>query len=127
MSSRTDMGRHSSTTPGYLNLYRTGELERRAAEAVERLSHCVMCAQACHVNRIRGELGFCRTGRLARVASVGRHFGEEDVLVGTGGSGTIFFSNCNLACAFCQNAECSSATGCRRSVRLSAMMKLRSS
>ena len=107
MSSRTDMGRHSSTTPGYLNLYRTGELERRAAEAVERLSHCVMCAQACHVNRIRGELGFCRTGRLARVASVGRHFGEEDVLVGTGGSGTIFFSNCNLACAFCQNYDIS--------------------
>jgi len=66
-----------------------------------------MCAQACNVDRTRGELGFCRTGRLARVASFGRHFGEEDVLVGRGGSGTIFFANCNLACVFCQNYDIS--------------------
>ncbi len=107
MDSGTDAGSQSFTTPGYLDLYRTGTLERRAAEAVERLPHCVMCAQVCDVNRISGELGFCQTGRLARVASFGRHFGEEDVLVGTGGSGTIFFANCNLACVFCQNYDIS--------------------
>ena len=107
MNSGTDASSQSPTTPVYLDLYRTGELKRRAAEAVERLSHCVMCAQACGVDRIGGELGFCRTGRLARVASFGRHFGEEDVLVGRGGSGTIFFANCNLACVFCQNYDIS--------------------
>lgn len=124
MDSGTDASSQSFTTPGYLDLYRTGELERRAAEAVERLSHCVMCAQVCDVNRISGELGFCRTGRLARVASLGRHFGEEDVLVGTGGSGTVFFANCNLACVFCQNYDIS-ACGAGQEVtgrRLAQMM-----
>jgi len=89
VNSGTDAGSQSFTAPGYLDLYRTGELEQRVAEAVERLSYCVMCGQACNVNRIREELGFCRTGRLARVASAGRHFGEEDVLVGTGGLATL--------------------------------------
>ncbi len=124
INSGTDATFHSFTDPGYLNLYRTGELERRAAEAADRLSHCVMCAQACNVNRTRGELGFCRTGRLARVAGFGRHFGEEDVLVGTGGSGTIFFANCNLACIFCQNYDIS-ACGAGEEVtphRLAQMM-----
>lgn len=110
--------------PGYVNLYRTGELRRRAEEAVKRLSHCVICAQACNVNRLEGELGFCRTGRLAMVSSVGRHFGEEDVLVGMRGSGTIFFANCNLACVFCQNYDIS-ACGFGREVssnRLAEMM-----
>ncbi|MGI6539579.1 MAG: radical SAM protein [Bacillota bacterium] len=101
------MGSVDSTVPSYVGLYRTGELARRAEEAVRRLSRCVICAQACNVNRIEGELGFCRTGRLAVVSSAGRHFGEEDVLVGTGGSGTIFFANCNLACVFCQNYDIS--------------------
>lgn len=107
MDSRTDVDPNHYATPGYLVLYRSGELERRATEAVERLSHCVMCAQTCNVNRIRGELGFCRTGRHAKVSDACRHFGEEDVLVGTGGSGTIFFANCNLACVFCQNYDIS--------------------
>ncbi|HOK70694.1 MAG TPA: radical SAM protein [Bacillota bacterium] len=101
------MGSVDSTVPSCVGLYRTGELARRAEEAVRRLSRCVICAQACNVNRIEGELGFCRTGRLAVVSSAGRHFGEEDVLVGTGGSGTIFFANCNLACVFCQNYDIS--------------------
>jgi len=70
------MSSADSTVPGYVDLYRTGELTRRAEEAVRRLSHCVICAQACNVNRLEGELGFCRTGRLALVSSVGRHFGE---------------------------------------------------
>jgi len=124
MNSGTDTSTQSHATPGYLDLYRAGELARRAAEAADRLTHCVMCAQACNVNRTRGELGFCRTGRLARVASFGRHFGEEDVLVGTGGSGTVFFANCNLACVFCQNYDIS-ACGVGQEVtgrRLAQMM-----
>jgi putative pyruvate formate lyase activating enzyme len=124
MDSGADASSQSFTTPSYLELYRTGELEQRAAEAADRLSHCVMCAQACNVDRTRGELGFCRTGRLAKVSGAGRHFGEEDVLVGTGGSGTIFFSNCNLACVFCQNYDIS-ACGAGQEVtgrRLAQMM-----
>jgi putative pyruvate formate lyase activating enzyme len=59
------------------------------------------------VNRIKGETGFCQTGRKARVASYNAHFGEEAPLVGTHGSGTIFISSCNLLCSFCQNYEIS--------------------
>ncbi|NLN18306.1 MAG: radical SAM protein [Firmicutes bacterium] len=93
--------------PGYLDLYEDGELARRAETAMEGLGQCVMCAHACRSDRLHGELGLCRTGRRAVVASLGRHFGEEEVLVGTGGSGTIFFANCNLACVFCQNYDIS--------------------
>ncbi|HAN86183.1 MAG TPA: radical SAM protein [Firmicutes bacterium] len=117
------MSSADSTVPGYVDLYRTGELTRRAEEAVRRLSHCVICAQACNVNRIGGELGFCRTGRLALVSSVGRHFGEEDVLVGMRGSGTIFFANCNLACVFCQNYDIS-ACGFGREVSASTLAEM---
>ncbi|MEG6616874.1 radical SAM protein [Peptococcaceae bacterium 1198_IL3148] len=83
------------------------ELKERAQQAVQLLADCTVCAQHCHVNRLQGEKGFCRVGREAVVASFGRHFGEEDVLVGQNGSGTIFFSYCNLACQFCQNCEVS--------------------
>ncbi|NLA59106.1 MAG: radical SAM protein [Firmicutes bacterium] len=96
-----------SLIPGYLELHQQGELRKRAEEAVRRLADCAICAQICKVNRLEGELGVCRTGRLAVVASYGPHYGEEDVLVGTGGSGTVFFSNCNLACVFCQNYDIS--------------------
>lgn len=83
------------------------ELSRRVKKAVELLSDCAVCAQECHVNRLKGERGFCRTGRYAVVSSWGPHFGEEEVLVGTNGSGTIFFAYCNMACRFCQNCEIS--------------------
>lgn len=96
-----------SFIPGYLELHSTGELQRRAEEAINRLSHCTICAQVCNVNRLEGEIGVCRTGRLALVSSYGQHYGEESVLVGMGGSGTIFFANCNLACVFCQNYDIS--------------------
>lgn len=71
------------------------------------LSPCVLCPRACRVERVRGQVGFCKGGALARVASYGAHFGEEGPLVGHGGSGTIFFSGCNLGCLFCQNADIS--------------------
>lgn len=91
---------------GYPDL-KPDELCLRAEKAVAMLEDCQVCAQNCHVNRLEGELGVCRGGREAAVSSWGPHFGEEDVLVGNGGSGTIFFSRCNLTCRFCQNCELS--------------------
>jgi len=79
------------------------ELQKRAEEALARLGECKLCPRECGVNRLAGEKGFCRTGRYAWIASFGPHFGEERVLVGGGGSGTIFFTHCNMACVFCQN------------------------
>ena len=93
--------------PAYLPLYRSGELGERAARALDDLASCRMCPRDCGVNRLEGELGFCRTGRLARVASYNAHFGEEAPLVGSRGSGTIFLSSCNLLCSFCQNYDIS--------------------
>ncbi|MEW5772790.1 MAG: radical SAM protein [Thermodesulfobacteriota bacterium] len=93
--------------PSYLALHQTGELVRRAAAAVEGLAGCRCCPRGCRVDRLADETGICRTGRRARVASYSLHFGEEDPLVGTGGSGTIFFAGCNLLCAFCQNYDIS--------------------
>lgn len=91
---------------GYRNLF-PGELAERVERALDLLADCTVCAQNCHVNRIEGEIGFCRGGRQAAVSSWGPHFGEEEVLVGKHGSGTIFFAHCNLACRFCQNCEIS--------------------
>jgi putative pyruvate formate lyase activating enzyme len=82
-------------------------LEERAKEAISRLESCQICPRNCHVNRLKNELGFCRGDRHARIYSYAPHFGEEPPLVGVHGSGTIFFSGCNLACVFCQNYEIS--------------------
>jgi putative pyruvate formate lyase activating enzyme len=93
--------------PGYVELHRQGELRRRAEQAWQGLAHCHTCAWQCEVDRLAGELGQCRTGRLARVSSYFPHFGEEDCLRGRRGSGTIFFAHCNLHCQFCQNYDIS--------------------
>jgi len=93
--------------PGYLKLYRSGELVRRAKALEQLLSDCCLCPRQCGVNRLAGEKGICRTGRNAVVASYAPHFGEESPLVGPRGSGTIFLSHCNLRCIFCQNYEIS--------------------
>jgi len=71
------------------------------------LRACVVCPRRCGVDRTAGETGFCGIGEAALVSSAGPHFGEEPPLVGRGGSGTIFFAGCNLACIFCQNADIS--------------------
>lgn len=92
--------------PAYLKIS-PDELKRRSEILLAKLEDCTVCAQHCHVNRVKDEKGFCLAGREAVVASYGRHFGEEDVLVGQNGSGTIFFSYCNLSCEFCQNCEIS--------------------
>jgi putative pyruvate formate lyase activating enzyme len=93
--------------PSYLKLYRDGVLQKRAREAVQRLRECRLCPRECGVNRLEGEQGFCQTERKAMVSSAGPHFGEESPLVGSHGSGTIFFSSCNLLCSFCQNYDIS--------------------
>jgi putative pyruvate formate lyase activating enzyme len=94
--------------PAYLPLLHSGELKRRVAEAYARLEACDICARECGVNRrLSTEGAACRTGERAIVSSYGPHFGEEDPLVGQGGSGTIFFSWCNLRCQYCQNYEIS--------------------
>jgi putative pyruvate formate lyase activating enzyme len=71
------------------------------------MSPCVLCPRRCKVRRDKGEIGFCGIGEMPSVSSVGPHFGEESVLVGQGGSGTIFFAGCNLGCVFCQNFDIS--------------------
>jgi putative pyruvate formate lyase activating enzyme len=96
------------TEPPYVALHREGELERRAARALELLGEpCRVCPRLCSVDRLNDERGLCRIGRRAMVASHFPHFGEENCLRGTNGSGTIFFSGCNLRCVFCQNFDVS--------------------
>jgi putative pyruvate formate lyase activating enzyme len=97
------------TAPSYLALLYTGELEARAAAAQAQLVECTLCPWRCRANRLAGKLGVCLSGALARVASYGPHPGEEPPLSGTRGSGTVFFSRCNLRCIFCQNHEVSQA------------------
>ena len=89
--------------PGYGALQDKGKLTERIDQAYALLENCSLCPRKCGVNRIRGETGFCRTGEKAVVFAGVPHFGEEHPLVGREGSGTIFFSNCNLRCVFCQN------------------------
>lgn len=94
--------------PAYLALHRSGELAERARIADEHIEDCDLCARYCHVNRKHTLAGVvCRTGELATVNSWGPHHGEEDCLRGWRGSGTIFFSWCNMRCVFCQNWEIS--------------------
>lgn len=92
---------------GYLAFHEEGILEQRAQQGWNRLQDCHLCPQDCGVNRLEDERGVCQTGDTALIASYGPHFGEEAPLVGSGGSGTIFFSRCNLKCGFCQNYELS--------------------
>ncbi|WP_181448350.1 radical SAM protein [Dissulfurirhabdus thermomarina] len=92
-----------SRRPGYLRLIETGEFDRRVRALEARSDPCRLCPRACGARRGRGETGFCRTGRLAPVAAWCRHRGEEPCLSGRGGSGTVFFARCTLACAYCQN------------------------
>jgi putative pyruvate formate lyase activating enzyme len=92
--------------PAYLALARTGELMRRVEQACARLSACDLCAQECHVDR-HTEKGVCRTEMHAVVSSHGPHHGEESPLSGWRGSGTIFFTHCNMRCQFCQNYDIS--------------------
>ena len=97
--------------PTYLNLSKK-EINFRIEKLFKNLKNCEICPRKCHVNRIKGERGYCKLGDLPVVSAHHPHFGEESVLVGpppkfSGGSGTIFFTSCNLACVYCQNYEIS--------------------
>ncbi|MDH3473053.1 MAG: radical SAM protein [Rhodospirillales bacterium] len=104
----SDEIRHGGFEPAYVGLLKSGALAERVQLAERHLEDCDLCARYCHVNRrqsIRGAV--CRTGERAVVYSYGPHHGEENCLRGWRGSGTIFFSWCNLRCVFCQNWEIS--------------------
>ncbi|MEM7826456.1 MAG: radical SAM protein [Candidatus Aenigmatarchaeota archaeon] len=100
------MVRREKFKPSYL-LIGKKEMEERIEKLYKILEKCELCPRKCHVNRLKGEKGVCLSGEKLKVSSYFPHFGEEDVLVGTHGSGTIFLSNCNLKCIYCQNYEIS--------------------
>jgi putative pyruvate formate lyase activating enzyme len=102
MNSTPDEG----TRPIYKGLLENGELDRRVAAARAALRDCQLCGNDCHIDRTE-RAGPCRIGDTAHVASYGPHHGEEDVLRGRHGSGTIFFAGCNLHCVYCQNYDIS--------------------
>ncbi len=93
--------------PAYLKSFESGKLAQKAEEAIASLETCRVCPWDCEINRLADETRVCKTGRYARVGSYFAHFGEEDCLRGWNGSGTIFFSWCNLRCVFCQNFDLS--------------------
>lgn len=86
----------------YLKLSRDS-LREKIKAAKEVLKECTLCPRSCKVDRTSGKLGVCKTGDKPFVSSYNPHFGEERPLVGRHGSGTIFFTRCNLLCLFCQN------------------------
>ena len=92
---------------GYLALYRSGELQRRADALEARLASCDICPRQCRVNRLENKPGFCHSGHLPIVTTVCAHHGEEPAISGSRGSGTIFFGNCNMRCVYCQNYQIS--------------------
>lgn len=103
--------------PLYLKMIQTGEIDERINKLTNILQDCVLCPRKCHINRIKGEKGYCQAGSELEISSYGPHFGEEEPLVGSqsivvsymgrvkpaGGSGTIFLTHCNLRCIYCQN------------------------
>jgi len=89
--------------PSYLRLSRIGELEKRAAALRAMYRNCTLCPRDCRIDRTKGQLGKCRASDKVRISNAFPHFGEEPPLVGSRGSGTIFFSHCGLRCLYCQN------------------------
>jgi len=112
--------------PGYLSLHRSGELKGRGEDLWEVMRSCSLCPRQCGVARLDGEEGFCKGTSQLVISSHHPHFGEERSLVGKGGSGTVFFSNCNLRCVFCDNwAISQGGAGAARSLEDLAEMMLR--
>ncbi len=96
---------YKKTYPSYLELYHNGRLDEIIKLTDELLESCSICPRKCKINRIKGEKGFCKTGFKPKVCSFMAHHGEEPPISGQRGSGTIFFSNCNMSCVYCQNYE----------------------
>jgi putative pyruvate formate lyase activating enzyme len=116
----------SNFEPAYLKLHRSGELKKRAEALWKDMESCCLCNRECGVNRLEGEEGFCRSSSQLEVSSYHPHYGEERPLVGKHGSGTIFFTNCGLRCAFCINWEINhQGKGSPRSIEDLADMMLR--
>lgn len=93
--------------PSYIGLYEKGEIQRRIDLLMEILNQCRLCPRKCMVDRIHGEIGYCKAPSDLMVSSAFPHFGEEPPLVGYHGSGTIFLTHCSLRCIFCQNYDIS--------------------
>lgn len=93
--------------PAYIQTFTKGNLRAKIKKARRLLSPCSLCPRKCSVDRLGGETGVCQTAARAWVSSYNPHFGEESPLVGSHGSGTIFFTHCNLLCLFCQNFDIS--------------------
>lgn len=113
--------------PAYLQLYREGRLAERVEAALQELASCHACPRECGVDRLADETKVCRIGRYAWVTGAFPHHGEENCLRGWGGSGTIFFSSCNLGCVFCQNWDTSqqrSGSECRPEQLAALMLEL---
>ena len=110
--------------PDYLKLHKSGELRKRGEELWKMMRTCKLCPRECGARRLDGQEGFCQASSQLEISSYNPHFGEERPLVGKGGSGTIFFTNCSLRCVFCINWEISQeGQGSRRSIDdLSEMM-----
>lgn len=111
--------------PSYLKLHRSGELKRRGEKLWAMMESCELCPRMCKVNKLKGEKGFCQADSTLEISSAHPHFGEERPLVGKGGSGTIFLSNCSLRCVFCINYSISQeGEGTRRTIDHFASMML---
>ncbi|MCX5706363.1 MAG: radical SAM protein [Candidatus Omnitrophica bacterium] len=91
--------------PAYLEACQNGYLDKIIAQLSKMLESCVICPRKCKINRLAQKKGFCKTGLKAKVYSFMPHHGEEPPISGEKGSGTIFFSNCNMGCVYCQNYE----------------------
>jgi putative pyruvate formate lyase activating enzyme len=110
--------------PAYLDLHLTGELKERGQRLWDMMKRCQLCPRMCGIDRLAGNEGFCRASARLEIASHHPHYGEEKALVGKGGSGTIFFTNCSLRCVFCINYQISQeGQGADRSIKdLAGMM-----
>lgn len=111
--------------PGYLTLHKSGELRKRGDQLWESMKSCDLCPRMCRVNKLAGQRGFCNANSQLEISAYHPHYGEEKPLVGKGGSGTIFMTNCNLRCVFCINWEISQGgEGSPRSIDEFATMML---
>ena len=115
---------NSDFEPGYFKMKRSGELRKRGESLWKLMDSCELCPRMCAAERLDGEKGFCEASSQLEIASFHPHHGEEDALVGKGGSGTVFFTNCNLRCVFCINYDISQeGAGEKRTIEdLAAMM-----
>lgn len=115
----------SAFEPGYLRLHRNGDLKQRGEALWALMKRCELCPRRCGADRLKGKRGFCGSNSGLEISSFHPHFGEEKPLVGNGGSGTIFMSNCSLRCVFCINWEISQGgEGFPRSIDQLAEMML---